>query len=137
MNELYVKLMILCDERHITPYRLCKDIDLSQGAITDLKNGRKETLSIGNMVKVAKYFNVSLEWLRGEEERTPFFKGKELEKITPSTITIAPSEMGELVDIWNTLHERSEMKMLFKSAQGATREQIESVAKMLESFKKE
>lgn len=43
----------------------------------------------------------------------------------------------EEADFFNELHSRPEMKMLFKSAKGATKEQIESVARMLESFKQE
>jgi len=137
MNEQYVKIMVLCDERHITPYKMCKDISLSQGAITDLKNGRKESLSVSNLAKVARYFNVSVEWLNGQEERTTFYKGKEIEKIVPPSLNVSAEDMGELADVWNTLQGRSEMKMLFKSAKYATKEQVESVARMLESFNKE
>lgn len=43
--------------------------------------------------------------------------------------------VDELREILTALRDRSEMKMLFKSAKGATKEQIESIAKLLESFK--
>lgn len=106
MNELYVKLMILCDEKHITPYRMCQDIQLRQSAISDLKHGRKEYLSLSNMLKAAKYFDVSLEWLRGEEERTPFYKGNEKreEEIRPDAFSVSPDDFVDLAEVWNTYH---------------------------------
>lgn len=51
-----------------------------------------------------------------------------------STSITYKSEEAELL---NALKDRPEMKMLFKSAKSATKEQIESVARLLESFKQE
>ena len=137
MNELYVKLMILCDEKHITPYRMCQDIQLRQSAISDLKHGRKEYLSLSNMLKVAKYFDVSLEWLRGEEERTPFYKGNEKkeEEIRPDAFNVSPDDFVDLAEVWNTLKDRPEAKILFKSANTATAEQLLETAKYFDYLK--
>lgn len=43
----------------------------------------------------------------------------------------------DLDGFYDELHLRPEMKMLFKSARKASKEQIESIVKMLESFGKE
>lgn len=47
------------------------------------------------------------------------------------------SYKSDEAELFNALKDRPEMKMLFKSAKGATKEQIESVARLLESFKQE
>ena len=132
MNELYVKIAILCDERHITTYKMCKDINLSQGAITDLKKGRKETLSISNLAKIAKYFNVSVGYLKGESEREPY---EEVQNYSPVSLTVTPEDMSELAEVWNTLKDRPEAKILFKSAHTATAEQLIETAKYLDYLK--
>lgn len=71
MCELYKTLSRLCEDRKITGYRMCKDCGISPGAMTDLKAGRKRTLSAVNMQKLADYFGVSVDYLLGaEKERT-------------------------------------------------------------------
>lgn len=69
MGSLYETIMQLCDSKGITGYRLCKDIGLTPGALTDLKMGRKQNLSAKNMDKVASYFGVSVSYLLGSEEQ--------------------------------------------------------------------
>ena len=132
MNELYVKIVILCGERHITPYKMCKDINLSQGAITDLKKGRKETLSVSNLAKIARYFDVSVEWLNGTGERAPY---EPTPVSSPQSLMVTPEDMTELAEVWNTLKDRPEAKILFKSANNATAEQLLETAKYLDYLK--
>lgn len=134
MNELYAKIMILCDERHITPYKMCKDISMSQGAITDLKNGRKQSLSIGNLAKVARYFDVSVDYLNGSAERESY-EPIQSESISDVSLNVTPEDMSDLAEVWNVLKDRPEAKMLFKSANSATTEQILETAKYLDYLK--
>ena len=129
---MYVKIAILCDERHITPYKMCKDINLSQGAITDLKKGRKSTLSVSNLAKIAKYFDVSVDYLNGVSEREPY---ESAQVTTPASLNVTPEDLTELAEVWNTLKDRPEAKMLFKSANTATAEQIIETAKFLDYLK--
>lgn len=63
MGSLYENIMQLCESHGITGYRLCKDIGLTPGALTDLKMGRKQSLSAKNMEKVASHFGVSIDYL--------------------------------------------------------------------------
>lgn len=69
MGSLYETINELCESKGITGYRLCKDIGLTPGALTDLKMGRKQNLSAKNMDKVASYFGVSVSYLLGSEEQ--------------------------------------------------------------------
>ena len=45
MENLYVRIQSLCDESGIRPGRLCDALGLSRSLITDLKMGRKKTVS--------------------------------------------------------------------------------------------
>lgn len=68
MCNLYNTLSQLCEERKITGYRMCRDCGISPGAMTDLKAGRKKTLSAVNMQKLADYFDVTVDYLLGNED---------------------------------------------------------------------
>ena len=69
MNPLYARISILCTQRGITPGKLCADLGLSRGIITDLKMGRKKDLYATTAYKIAKYFGVSVGYLLGLEEK--------------------------------------------------------------------
>lgn len=65
MDDLYNKIAELCKERHITPYRLCRDLQLSPSVLSDLKTGRKKTLHLDTLQKITQYLGVSYEVLTG------------------------------------------------------------------------
>ena len=67
MGSLYENILSLCQERSIRPGRLCDDLGLSRGLITDLKMGRKKGLNAETAQKIAGYFGVSVGYLLGQE----------------------------------------------------------------------
>ncbi|MBQ6852416.1 MAG: helix-turn-helix transcriptional regulator [Oscillospiraceae bacterium] len=69
MNLLYTRISTLCAQCGITPGKLCADLGLSRGIITDLKMGRKKDLYATTAYKIAKYFGVSVGYLLGLEEK--------------------------------------------------------------------
>lgn len=69
MPTLYDRISTLCTQRGITPGKLCSDLGLSRGIITDLKMGRKKDLYATTAYKIAKYFGVSVGYLLGLEEK--------------------------------------------------------------------
>ena len=68
MGNLYDQIAQLCQARGIRPGRLCDELGLSRGLITDLKMGRKKSLSAETAQKIASFFNVSVGYLLGQEE---------------------------------------------------------------------
>ena len=48
---------------------MCTDLRMSKGTLTDLKMGRQTGLSAAKAQKIASYFNVSVGYLLGEEEK--------------------------------------------------------------------
>ena len=69
MCKMYDRLKALCDEKGITGYKMCKDTGMQPSIMTDLKAGRKHTLSAKSMAKVAEYFGVTIEYLMSGSDR--------------------------------------------------------------------
>jgi transcriptional regulator with XRE-family HTH domain len=69
MSILYKNIISLCEERGIKGGKMCTDIGMSKGILTDLKMGRQTGISAANAQKIAAYFGVSVGYLLGEEEQ--------------------------------------------------------------------
>ena len=77
MGTLYENIIALCDKRGIKGGKLCTDIGMSKGILTDLKMGRQTGISAANAQKIASYFGVSVGYLLGEEtEKAPTGSGE-------------------------------------------------------------
>ena len=71
MGSLYENIQSLCESRGIRPGRLCDELALSRGLMTDLKMGRKKSVSAETAQKIASYFGVSVAYLLGQERSEP------------------------------------------------------------------
>ena len=69
MGTLYKNIIALCEEKGIKGGRMCTDIGISKGLLTDLKMGRRTGVSAATAQKIASYFGVSVGYLLGEEEK--------------------------------------------------------------------
>ena len=69
MGTLYENIIGLCEEKGIKGGKMCTDIGMSKGILTDLKMGRQVGISAANAQKIASYFGVSVGYLLGEEEK--------------------------------------------------------------------
>lgn len=71
MGNLYETIQSLCQQRGIRPGRLCDDLGLSRGLMTDLKMGRKKSVNAETAQKIAGYFGVSVGYLLGQNASAP------------------------------------------------------------------
>lgn len=69
MGNLYETITTLCDERGIKGGKMCTEVGISKGLLTDLKMGRRTGVSAVTAQKIASYFGVSVGYLLGEEEK--------------------------------------------------------------------
>ena len=67
MATLYETIDKLCQERGIRPGRLCADLGISRGLMTDLKMGRKKGVNAETARKIADYLGVSVGYLLGQD----------------------------------------------------------------------
>ena len=68
MANLYDTIQELCLQAGIRPGRLCDELGLSRGLMTDLKMGRKKGVNAETAQKIASYFGVSVGFLLGQED---------------------------------------------------------------------
>lgn len=69
MGTLYENIITLCEAKGIKGGKMCTDIGMSKGILTDLKMGRQSGISAANAQKIASYFGVTVGYLLGEEEK--------------------------------------------------------------------
>ena len=69
MNTLYIRISSLCAQHSISGAKLCTEIGISRGILSDLKAGRKKTINAETAYKIAKYFGVSVGYLLGYEDK--------------------------------------------------------------------
>ena len=69
MATLYNNIIALCESRGIKGGKMCTDVGISKGLLTDLKMGRRTGVSAVTAQKIASYFDVSVGYLLGEEEK--------------------------------------------------------------------
>lgn len=68
MDNLYQRIEELCSQRGIRPGRLCNELGLSRGLVTDLKMGRKKSVNAETAQKIASYFGISVGQLLGQQD---------------------------------------------------------------------
>lgn len=67
MANLYETIEALCKKEGIRPGALCAKLGISRSLITDLKMGRKKSVSAETAQKLAAHFGVSVGYLLGQE----------------------------------------------------------------------
>ena len=69
MCTLYDRIQELCKWKGVSGSRMCLDLGMSKSTMSDLKSGRKKGVTAETAQKIASYFNVSVGYLLGEEEK--------------------------------------------------------------------
>ena len=93
MSILYKNIVALCEEKGIKGGKMCTDTGISKGLLTDLKMGRRTGVSATTAQKIASYFNVSVGYLLGEEE-----KEEKKEQPTKGELSEVKQALIDLVD---------------------------------------
>ena len=98
MCTLHGRITELCKERGISGSRMCLDLGMSKSTMSDLKSGRKKSVTAETAQKIASYLGVTVAYLLGEEE-------KEAKKEQPIEIDGLSDDLKELIDRIKTLPE--------------------------------
>lgn len=110
MGDLYNIIQTVCQEKGVKVSRMCLDIGLSKSIMSDLKAGRKKTLSVATLNKIADYLAVPVSILLNEEE---------------------DSLAAEL----QILRDRSDLRTLLDVTKGMTPEQVRKMIDMISIMK--
>lgn len=126
MSDLYRKIEDLCKKRGVNVTQMCKESGASRASITDLKMGRKQALSSMTLSKIANYFNVSVDYLIGTEQ-----KEKSPSKIGEGKHHIPDEETLKLLEL---LENREDIRYLAAASERATPEHVKATAKMFDEL---
>ena len=76
MSKLYDRIQTLCEKRGVSITTVCRESGASRASLSDLKMGRKQSLSAETLSKLANWFGVSVDFLLGKENASPDEKGR-------------------------------------------------------------
>lgn len=62
MSNLYSRIEELCESRHITIGRMCKDIGMHRSVMGNLSSGASKALSAKTLQLISTYFGVPIEY---------------------------------------------------------------------------
>ena len=63
MGRLYENIIALCEKKGIKGGKMCSDLGLSKGLLSDLKSGRRSGVSAVTAQRIASYFDISVGML--------------------------------------------------------------------------
>lgn len=94
MSTLYENIMALCEEKGIKGGKMCTDLGISKGIMTNLRYGRKKGINAATAQKIADYFGVSVDRVLGlEEKSSPSVSEAELDsKLIDALVDLTPEE---------------------------------------------
>ena len=69
--DLYQRIEALCQQKNISVTTMCRECGVSRGSLGDIKSGRKKSLSLQALCKIADYFAVSVDSLAGQKPTAP------------------------------------------------------------------
>ena len=127
MNKEFPRILtLLRKENGLSQKQVASDLDISQGLLSHYENGKREC-SLDLLVKIAKYFDVTCDYLLGRTCMPKSYKRNV--KITPNNkrISNALSEqmkkMSQVLEIFHSMLEsykspelRKMTKIIFLSA---------------------
>ena len=68
MNDMYKRIEDLCKEKGVNMTAMCREAGVPRSNLSDLKFGRTAALATVNLSRIATYFDVSLDYLLGNED---------------------------------------------------------------------
>lgn len=68
MNNLYNRIEELCAKSNIKIGKMCAMVGIQRSVMSDLKSGRKNTLSAETLSKIASYFDTTVDYLIGKTD---------------------------------------------------------------------
>ncbi|MBR2131221.1 MAG: helix-turn-helix transcriptional regulator [Oscillospiraceae bacterium] len=119
MTKLSETLTSLRKESGLTQYDLARMLGLSRSAIGMYESGKREP-NLETLELFANYFRVDMNTLTGQR----------MDEM------LLHNEDRELTEYLEMLRSRPEMRMLFSTAKGATKSDVEKAVAIIEALRK-
>ena len=126
MSNMYNIIENLCKNNNMTVTEMCRELKITRSSLSELKQGRAKSLSADKVIKIAKYFGVSAEYVSGEQDNIMVEAHNEPIYLDDETRNII-----------DELRTRPEMKILFSVSKNVTKEDIEATVEILKRMQKD
>lgn len=126
MSNMYNIIENLCKSNNMTVTEMCRELKITRSSLSELKQGRAKSLSADKVIKIAKYFGVSAEYISGEQDNIMVEAHNEPIYLDDETRNII-----------DELRTRPEMKILFSVSKNVTKEDIEATVEILKRMQKD
>lgn len=122
------RIKLLRDNRGIGQQELCDFLKIEQSTLANYENDRR-TPKPEMISKIADYFGTTTDYLLGRTSN---------KNIEPKDkISIALNEDEELLEFWNDLKDREELKLLFKQTRELDKTTIQQVMRIIKAIEDE
>lgn len=112
MGDLYNVVQSICQERGVKVSRMCLDIGLSKSIMSDLKAGRKKTLAVATLNKIADYLNIPVSALLEEPQDDELASElqilrdrSDLRSLLDVTKNMSPEAVHKMIDMISLMKE--------------------------------
>lgn len=122
---MYSVFVQLCEKKVVSTYKVCKELGISQGTISNWKN-RGNNLSTSILKKIADYFEVSVDVFFNDIDWNP--KTQEITEIDDYYIDENSREYADF------LHKNPEYKVLFDASRKVKTEDLQKALKAIGIF---
>jgi len=115
--DISERLKELRTKKGYSQSELADKLHVSKSTISMIEAGSRKP-SYELMEQLADFFNVSLDYLRGEDDKSPYY-------LDP-----------EVAELAQQLYERPEMRVLFDASRNATTDDVRMAAELLDRLSK-
>lgn len=137
MATLYENIKALCEKKGVTVSRMCIDMGVSKSTMSDLKSGKKKSMTIPTLERIAKYLDTTVdEIINGtwqgnmDREMRGYRMGREDEK--KHSDQWMDEELKECLEV---LRDRPDTRALLHASRDMTPEQVAKMAEFMRSMK--
>lgn len=140
MKEIAERIKTRREELGLSFQQLAELTDMSKSTLQRYETGGIKNIPLDKLDVLSKALSTTPEWILGwdrkvsELDRTVL---KQYPGFNPGKVFISDLEKSEDLELQEYLEElknRSEMRMLFKLAKGATKEDVEKAVKIIEAL---
>jgi len=126
------RLRKLRKEQNLTQKQIADKLGVNRATVAGYETKGMEP-GYNTLNKLAEMFNVSADYLLGRtNQRQPYDNDEKIDKIKE-----ALSEDQDLLEFWDELHNREDLKLMFKQTKDLSPESIKRVIEVIKIFEEE
>ena len=99
MADILTILDNLLDSHNISGAKMCADLGMSRSFMTELRKGRAKSITMETAHKIAKYFDVPVDYLLSKEEKMPTVSDGQKESPDQPKLTEVDLELLEILKL--------------------------------------